>query len=299
MTSTAQHAGATAAGRARMFVSIAAAATFLSSCASTPDRIEELEAARAAVTKVESSQRAGLAATHVAAARKALERADALADQGGNSEEIQFEAGVARINAQIANEKILATQARDEIEAGRSERQAVLIEAREREAERRTQEAQLAAQEALHARQRTETLEQELADLKAKRTARGVVVTLGDVLFDTARATLKPGAYGTMDRLAAVLREVPERRVVIEGHTDSVGSEEYNEVLSERRAAAVQAALFERGVAPSKMSTVARGESMPVASNADPGGRQQNRRVELIVQEGDAGDSGIDELDAS
>jgi outer membrane protein OmpA-like peptidoglycan-associated protein len=110
-------------------------------------------------------------------------------------------------------------------------------------------------------------------------------VTLGDVLFDTGKATLKPGAYSTVERLAIVLKEDPSRKVLIEGHTDNVGSDEYNQGLSERRAQSVQAALFERGVEASQISTVGKGETTPVASNDNPAGRQQNRRVELVFQE--------------
>ena len=110
-------------------------------------------------------------------------------------------------------------------------------------------------------------------------------MTLGDVLFDTGKATLKPGAYATIDRLATVLKEDSSRKVMIEGNTDSVGSDEYNQALSERRAQSVQAALFERGVDASQTSTVGKGESRAVASNDSPVGRQQNRRVELVFQE--------------
>ena len=108
---------------------------------------------------------------------------------------------------------------------------------------------------------------------------------MGDVLFDTGKATLKPGAYATIERLATVLKEDTARKVLIEGHTDSVGSDEMNQSLSERRAASVQAALFERGVEASQISTVGKGETTPVASNDNAAGRQQNRRVELVFQE--------------
>jgi OmpA-OmpF porin, OOP family len=249
----------------------AVVSVLLGACASTPETIEELETARAMVPQVESSPRAGVAAAEIADARKSLDRANRLADEGGNLADIQFEATLANKRAQIANEKILAAQARDDIEKGTAERQAVLVEAREREAQ--------------EAKRRADTLEQELKDLRGKRTDRGVVVTLGDVLFDTAKSTLKPGAMATIDRLATVLKEDPARKVLIEGHTDSVGDEEYNQSLSERRAAAVQAALFERGVAATQISTLGRGESAPIASNEDAGGRQQNRRVEMVFQD--------------
>jgi outer membrane protein OmpA-like peptidoglycan-associated protein len=132
------------------------------------------------------------------------------------------------------------------------------------------------------AEQRATTLEQELSELKAKKTDRGMVLTLGDVLFDTGRATLKPGAYATVDRLATVLKEGADRKVMIEGHTDSVGSDDYNQELSQRRAAAVQTALLERGVRAEQITALGKGETFPVASNDDPGGRQQNRRVEMV-----------------
>jgi len=262
----------------RLVVSSSGAAMMLllSGCAST-QRMEELDTAGALVSQVETSPRAGVAAAEIAEARKSLDRANRLAESRGKREDIQFEAGIASKYAQIANEKILTAQARDAIEKGSAERQSVLVQAREREAQRAQAQADAAAQ-------RASSLEQELADLKAKKTDRGLVVTLGDVLFDTARATLQPGAYATVDRLAAVLKEDPSRHVLIEGHTDSVGSDEYNQSLSERRAASVQAALFERGVASSQITAIGKGESTPVASNDGPGGRQQNRRVELIFQ---------------
>lgn len=257
----------------------AAVSACVAACGSTRENsIEELEAARAVVPQVEASPRAGVAATNIAEARKALDRANRLADKGGNVDDIQYEATVASRNAQIANEKILSAMARDEIDKSTVERQTVLADARTREAQRNAQQAQ-------SAQERARSLERELADLKGRKTERGVVVTLGDVLFDTGKATLKPGAYTNIDRLATVLKADPKRRVLIEGHTDNVGSDGFNQSLSERRAASVQAALFERGVEASQISTVGKGEKTPVASNDSPAGRQQNRRVELVFQD--------------
>jgi OmpA-OmpF porin, OOP family len=271
---------------------VAAMAASVAACSSSPDTIEELETARAVVPQVEASPRAGVAATNISEARQALDRANRLADKSGKLADVQYEATVASRNAQIANEKILAAMARDELDKGTAERQAVLTEAREREAQRSAMraraasaQAQSAEAQAQTAEERARALERELADLKGKKTDRGVVVTLGDVLFDTGLATLKPGAYTTIDRLANVLKEDPERKVLIEGHTDNVGSDEYNQGLSERRAASVQAALFERGVQTSQISTLGKGESTPVAGNDNAAGRQANRRVELVFQQ--------------
>jgi outer membrane protein OmpA-like peptidoglycan-associated protein len=260
----------------------AAVTTLLAACTSTPDRIEELEVARAVVPQVESSPRAGVAATNIAEARKSLDRANKLADSGGRIGDIEFEAQVAARNAAIANEKILTAQANEEVAKGTEERQAVLIEAREAESRRRQQQAQSAQQQAQMSEQRATSLEQELAELKAKKTDRGMVLTLGDVLFDTGLATLKPGAYTTIDRLATVLKQAPDRKVMIEGHTDSVGADDYNQALSERRASAVQTALLERGVTSDQITALGKGETFPVAGNDNAAGRQQNRRVEMV-----------------
>jgi outer membrane protein OmpA-like peptidoglycan-associated protein len=264
------------------FLLTSALALALTGCATAPDTIEELETARAVVPQVEASPRAGVAATYIADARKALDRANRLADRGADEEDIQFEARIAALNAQIANEKILAAQAREELDKGQAERQAVLIEAREREAQQRAAQAELARRQADEASERAKSLQEELEALKAKPTPRGMVLTLGDVLFDTAQATLKPGAYPTIEKVAEVLKAEPDRRLTIEGHTDSVGEEGYNQELSQRRAAAVRTALLERGVGSEQIIATGKGESFPIASNDNAGGRQQNRRVELI-----------------
>ena len=268
------------------------AATMLAACSTTPDRIDELETARATVAQVENSPRVGVAAENVSEARRALETANRLVETSGDLDDIRFHASIATKHAQIANEKILAAQAREEIDEGKAERQRVLIQAREREAQRRAAEAQLATaqadeaqQRAQQAEQRAGSLEDELRELQAKPTDRGMVLTLSDVLFETDKSTLKPGAFAAIDRVAEVLKDSQDRKVTIEGHTDSVGSEEYNHQLSERRARAVQAALMERGVSGDQITVTGKGETFPVATNDTAAGRQQNRRVELVFQQ--------------
>ncbi|MGC8720438.1 MAG: OmpA family protein [Thermodesulforhabdaceae bacterium] len=109
-----------------------------------------------------------------------------------------------------------------------------------------------------------------------------------DVLFDTNSYTLKPGAYAEIDRLAKVLTDYPQTRVRVEGHTDSTGSPQYNQMLSERRAMAVRDALVQRGVDPRRIEVIGFGASQPVATNATEAGRQMNRRVTIVIipQEG-------------
>jgi outer membrane protein OmpA-like peptidoglycan-associated protein len=255
----------------RNVVLVLVVAGVLAACSSTPERIAELEEARAAVAKVESSPRAGVAAANISAARQALNRANNLAEAGKDADDIAFESTIATRQAQIADEKIAFAQYKDEFEQGTAERQQVLMEARNAEAEA--------------ARVRAAKMEEELKALQAKKTDRGMILTLGDVLFDTGKAVLKPGAYATIDKLAHVLNDSPDRKLMIEGHTDSTGSFETNMALSQQRALAVQAALMERGVSPQQLSAIGKGPSTPVASNDTAAGRQQNRRVELVFSQ--------------
>jgi outer membrane protein OmpA-like peptidoglycan-associated protein len=278
---------------------LAALAVVLGGCASTPKRIQEIEAAQAVVAQVSASPRAGIAAANISEARKSLDRALQAADRGQLGD-AKFHANVATAQAQIANEKILTAQAQESLAQGAEERQRVLAEARTREADLSKQQADISKQQADMSRQeadraqqraasaeeQAEALDEQLKDLQTRKTERGLVLTLGDVLFDTGKANLKPGAYATIDRLATVLKEVSTRTVMIEGHTDSMGAEDYNQQLSEQRAMAVQSALMQRGVNGSQISTAGKGEGLPVASNDSAGGRQQNRRVEVIFVEG-------------
>lgn len=261
----------------RVVVSLAVAAV-LSACSAAPPPNEALETARVMIPEVEQSPRAGVAAMDISNARSSLDAANRLAAAKAKRSDVDFEAQNAVLSAQIANEKILTAQANDEIANGTAQRQTVLLQARELESQRNAQQAD-------SAQLRADSLEAQLADLKLQKTERGLVLTLGDVLFDTNRSTLKSGAYGTLDRLATALRDDSGRNVVIEGHTDNVGSDETNQELSQRRAQSVLSALTQRGVAGGQLTAIGKGENFPVASNDDASGRQSNRRVELIFTE--------------
>ncbi len=133
------------------------------------------------------------------------------------------------------------------------------------------------------ATQKADALQAELDAMKAKPTDRGMVLTLGDVLFDTGKADLSAGAARTLDQLVQFMNEHPDRNVEIDGFTDSVGGDAYNLDLSQRRADAVRAALTGRGIAVSRVGTKGYGEGYPVASNNEASGRQLNRRVEVVI----------------
>ena len=116
-----------------------------------------------------------------------------------------------------------------------------------------------------------------------RETSRGIVISLSDILFDVNRATLKPGAEANVRRIAAILQQYPDRQIAVEGHTDATGSDAYNQTLSEDRAASVRASLIAGGVPQGQITSKGFGKTQPVATNDTPAGRQQNRRVEIIV----------------
>ena len=164
--------------------------------------------------------------------------------------------------------------------AASSERQADAANLAAASSERQADAANLAA--ASSEQQATE-LQRQIDVLQARPTDRGLVLTLGDVLFETGRSGLKMGAAGKLNRLVAFLNEYPDRTALIEGYTDSVGSEDYNQGLSERRAYSVKSYLVGEGIGTTRLSASGKGERDPVASNDSAGGRQQNRRVEVII----------------
>jgi outer membrane protein OmpA-like peptidoglycan-associated protein len=193
------------------------------------------------------------------------------------------EADQARMQAEkdrAESERARMQAEKDRAESERARMQAQTASA-EAEQSRRAAEAQLAAAQAAQAD--AAKLQKQLAEMEAKQTDRGLVLTLGDVLFDSGRAELKAGATRTVDRLAAYMRDHPERSLQVEGYTDSVGSDALNLTLSQRRADAVQAALVSRGVEGSRITTNGMGKASPVASNDTAEGRQRNRRVEIVI----------------
>ena len=146
---------------------------------------------------------------------------------------------------------------------------------------RQTDEAEAKALAAEHAK--ATALANELASLKAQQTDRGMVLTVGDVLFDPGKAQVGPGAQRSIDKLADFLKTYPKRNVVIEGHSDNIGDEDFNVKLSQQRADAVRDLLVARGVAAQRIRTKGYGPKFPVVDNDSAVGRQQNRRVEVLV----------------
>jgi outer membrane protein OmpA-like peptidoglycan-associated protein len=145
--------------------------------------------------------------------------------------------------------------------------------------------AMLAEQQAREARDSLAAMQTRIIEIEGKQTERGILVTLGDVLFEFDKAVLLPVAEPRLDRLANFLKQFPEKKLLVEGYTDAIGSDSYNRDLSRRRAEAVHAALVRRGVDPARMSVEGYGKAFPVADNSNPTGRQMNRRVEVVVSD--------------
>jgi len=269
-------------------------------CATTAKNVYELGQASSAVARLAYDPLASQSASReLQKAREALKRAEQALVAKKSREEVVHLATLAIRQAEIGTARLAEVRARQQIADGEAERNAVLLEAREREARLASsqaaaselaadvsqQAALLAERRAQSSRRQLEQSQRELAALQAKQTKRGMVLTLGDVLFDTDQAELKPGAAPTLDRLAQFLRDNDDARVLIEGYTDSRGTDDYNNDLSRRRAAAVAAALETRGISDNRVNVTGRGETLPVASNETPAGRQRNRRVEIVFSD--------------
>jgi outer membrane protein OmpA-like peptidoglycan-associated protein len=282
----------------RATIPVAVLSMVAAGCGGLPDRVDSVEQARESIAEVASEPLAGrVAGEELQAARDALASADEAYEEREELQIIEHRAYVAQRYADISRELVSEAQAREEVERGEAERNRIIADARAREAQTAQRAAEEAARElelqaravseqsqaADAAQARARNLERELEELQAQETDRGLVLTLGDVLFETGQATLMPGALTTVDRLAQFMGDYAERTVRIEGHTDSVGSDALNQSLSEQRANAVRDALVARGVDRARIQTVGYGEARPIASNDTSGGRQQNRRIEVVV----------------
>ena len=178
-----------------------------------------------------------------------------------------------------------ADRARRAAETRTREAEARDAEAKAREAEQARRQAAATEQARAAEQAKTAALANELANLKAQQTGRGLVLTVGDVLFATGKAEVSSGGQRSIDKLADFLKAYPRRNVLIEGHTDNTGDQDFNIKLSQQRADTVRDRLVEKGVAAQRILTKGYGAKFPVVDNDTTGGRQQNRRVEVVILE--------------
>jgi outer membrane protein OmpA-like peptidoglycan-associated protein len=265
---------------------VGAVTAAIAACASAPQRSEQVEQARAEIQTLTQDPLAQQAAgKDLEAARKSMQDAEMALQQKQPPAVVDHYAYLAKRHAEAGEARVSEAHSRQEVARAEDDRNKILMDSRSREAMNAQSQADAAKNQTAAAQAQLANAQQQLADLQAKQTDRGVVVTLGDVLFDTGQATLKPGADLAVNRLATYLSSNPQTKVLIEGHTDARGSEDYNIGLSERRARAVSTALESRGIAADQIQTLGRGKAYPVASNDTPEGRQQNRRVEIVFSD--------------
>ena len=284
---------------------ILATAILLGACASTPTSTPMLDQARSDFNQANNTPAiSSYAPLEFKQASDALEQANAAAARRDSLEQIDKLAYIAKQKIATANEVAKQKSAEAEIANSGKERDQVRLAARTAEADRAKADAERAKAEAAaananaaqaqgqvadadararEAQARAAALEAMMADLQAKKTERGMIITIGDVLFATGQATLTQAGMGNLRKLADVLAQNPERTVLVEGFTDSVGSDTSNLALSERRAAAVRAALLSMGVAGQRIAMKGYGEAFPVAPNDTSGNKQLNRRVEIVL----------------
>jgi outer membrane protein OmpA-like peptidoglycan-associated protein len=290
-------------------IAAAIAATLLAACTAAPVKPDGAAEARVKLTQLQSDPNL---ASRAAAA---IEDAD-LAVRAAEQPEADKDLAAHRVY--IADRKVDTAKALAETRLAEDERAALTAQRDNARLEARTREADLAkgqvaaakdqaaeakadqAQQkvaadqarsdadaahlaAANSEQQSAELQRQLDLLHAKPTDHGLVLTLGDVLFTTGKADLKPGATGNLNKLVAFLNKYPDRSVAIQGYTDSAGNEDSNQGLSERRANSVKSYLAGQGIGSERLSASGKGQSEPVASNATAEGRQQNRRVEVLI----------------
>lgn len=265
----------------------AAVALTLAGCAAAPARPSGAAEVRAKLTRLQSDTELS---NRAPVALQEAESAVLVAEMPLDARESSL--GAHRVY--VADRKVeiaMAQAATAEAEARRvklgEERERSRLDARTREADAAHADADAtriaAAGAATQAAIQAEDMQRQIAALQAKVTERGIVLTLGDVLFSSGRADLKSGATSNLDRLVAFLNQYPGRSVAIEGHTDDVGSDDSNQGLSQRRAESVKSFLVQQGIDTARITATGKGERQPVADNQSEGGRQQNRRVEVII----------------
>lgn len=264
----------------------AAAVAVLAGCQTLPAKDAALEAAEREYREAAADplvQRHSPA--ELAQVRGMLTRAQHYYSEERNLEQTRHLAYLASAGLSTLRAQAQRRDADLQVEQSGAERERLRLAARDAELQRARSGENAARRDAAQAQDRASALQRDLAELSAQNTQRGVMVTLKDMLFSTGRADLQPGVRRSLERIAEVLRQYPERRLLIEGFTDSTGASAMNQGLSQRRAEAVRNALIRAGVAPQRLEVRAFGEEYPVADNATAAGRQQNRRVELLFSD--------------
>jgi outer membrane protein OmpA-like peptidoglycan-associated protein len=284
------------------------ASILLVACAGTPVKPPGAVEARNKLTQLQSdpnlSSRAAVAIKDAETAVTAAEQSQA------NDEQVAHLVYIAQRKVDTAIAQAETAYAEDQRATLTQQREKARLDARTREADIARGKEAMALAESARQKQATDRaradaamasasadaaamsaeaqaaqMQRQIDELQAKTTDRGLVLTLGDVLFESGKSELRGAALGNLDKLATFLVKYPGRMAAIEGYTDSVGTDDFNQGLSQRRADSVMSYLVRRGVGQERLRSSGLGESSPVAGNDSAHGRQQNRRVEIIINE--------------
>ena len=281
------------------FPMILIAVALFSGCSSIPQNASLTEAHSSYNSARTNPQVMNLAAVELLQAGESLDKADHALSKGESDATVDQLAYMAKLQVGIAQETAKRKTYELAVTNADAKRDKVLLKARTAEADAAKQElaiveetadqqaAALAAASAKAERDQALIAQQkmQLKELNAQKTERGLVITLGDVLFSTNKAQLESGGVRNVQKLADFLKKYPQHKVLVEGYTDSTGSDSLNQELSDRRANAVRTALLDMGIRSDHVTARGYGEAFPVASNDTAASRQLNRRVEIVFSD--------------
>jgi outer membrane protein OmpA-like peptidoglycan-associated protein len=266
-----------------------AAAFALAACGASIQRPESLTQAQSLYQSLQSQGADRRAEGDMIRAKGAIDTAQNAFSQAQNQEYVNGIAAVAlrmTQTAEASNARALAQRATDSLHDARMAKQLALAQAEGAAASARADSLRKAAEAANaqlgQAMQQLQSLVSEMTNIK--ETARGLVLSLSDILFDVGQATIKPSAQNNIRQIASVLKQYPSHHISVEGYTDATGGDAYNLKLSEARAGAVRAALVAGGIDSTIISSHGFGKDNPVAANTTPDGRAANRRVEVVIE---------------
>jgi outer membrane protein OmpA-like peptidoglycan-associated protein len=275
-------------------------AALVGACSSLSPSTSLLDQARSDYTAAQiDSNTSSYAPLEMKLAGEAMEKANTADRQNQGREEVDKLAYLAKQKIALAREMVKQKSAEAHIASVSQERDHILLDQRTKEADQARMNAErsrvavmiaeidtvVAQRQTLEAQAYAAELEVQMLELAALKSERGLIITLGDVLFGSDKALLTANGIQTTQKLAKVLDRYPRLNVLIEGFTDSTGSPDHNQALSEQRASAVRTALHDMGIARERIAILGYGEAFPVAANDTSQNRQMNRRVEIVISD--------------
>lgn len=273
----------------------AVAVLLLSGCASNSFADKKLDSISQRLDQAKANAEVEkYAPVAVEEAEEQIKKLEKMAERGANDKKMEQQVYIASRKVDIAESIAAKNKAEETIASAENKRKDILLEATRRDRNMAEAKASVYALQAHRAedklddmKQEMKTLKSELKNVSTKETERGMVLVLNNILFAHNDSDIKKGSERTLEKVADFLKGYPEKQIIIEGFTDSSGSADYNLQLSKERAMAVKSVLTEEGLKANRLETEGYGEKYPIASNDTKAGRQQNRRVEILIANSD------------